>query len=203
MRDHRMRERPFRLEPVQNIRWGGGDALQIEALVESWDEFHPRATASLREMAARSELSPEDAEDAIEEVWLAVLPNLHLFVGKDTEREMDAWMRAVMRHKIGDVLRWRRLVSLESPTVEAMASAEAGVETERRAWLEARLDEKAAEGSLNGQLLCGHFRAGRRIAELAAEHGMTEKAVESRICRQIDKLRQKAAEAGLAAPDAS
>lgn len=89
---------PLSLETCAKYQMGG-DALRIEVSVESWDEFHLRVTASLREMAVRSELSPEDAEDAIAEVWLAVLQNLHLFVGNCTFRDFlileEAFFRGI------------------------------------------------------------------------------------------------------------
>jgi len=80
-----------------------------------------------------------------------------------------------------------------------MSSKAAGIEWERSTWLAAQLEEASKEGSLNGRLLCAHFQDGRTIAGLAAEMSLTEKAVERRISREIDKLRQEAVLGGLRA----
>ena len=80
-----------------------------------------------------------------------------------------------------------------------MSSKAAGIEWERSTWLAAQLEEASKEGSLNGRLLCAHFQDGRTIAGLAAEMSLTEKEVERRISREIDKLRQEAVLGGLRA----
>jgi RNA polymerase sigma factor (sigma-70 family) len=167
--------------------------------VASWDEFYRRVSGELREMARKTRLSAQDIEDAIHETWLAALRNLPRFLGNDPERHMNAWMRAVMHHKIADVIRRRSLLSLEDLAMEPSAFIIAVDRSEQRAWVEARLADMAVEASLNARLLCGHFCDGRTIAELAAESEMTQRAVESRICRQIEKLRQEAAKDGFQA----
>ncbi len=153
-------------------------------------------SASLREMARKRNLSPEDTEDALQETWLAALKKRPQFGGKDIERPLYAWMRGVMRHKIVDYVRRRRLVSLENLTMGPAAFTEVEVESERRAWLEEKLEAMASEESLNARLFCGHFRDGRTMAELATEEGLSAKAVESRICRQIETLRRAATREG-------
>jgi RNA polymerase sigma factor (sigma-70 family) len=183
-------------ESVQKNRLGGGGR---RAVVASWDEFYRRVSGELREMARKTRLSAEDIEDAIHETWLAALRNLPRFLGNDPERHMNAWMRAVMHHKIADVIRRRSLLSLEDLAMEPSAFIIAVDRSEQRAWVEARLADMAVEASLNARLLCGHFCDGRTIAELAAESEMTQRAVESRICRQIEKLRQEAAKDGFQA----
>ncbi len=190
---------PFLSENSAKCPNGG---LRIEGMVDSWDVFFRSESDSLSRRA-QGKLSPEDVEDALQETWCSVLKELPQFVGEDAERQLDAWMRTVMRNKIVNAVRRRQFVSLENLAMESMASPEMEIELKRRAWLDARLEEMTADGALNGQLMYGHCRDGRKIADLAAEYEMTAKAVESRICRQIEKLRDAAAEEGLVDPEAS
>jgi len=64
-------------------------------------------------------------------------------------------------------------------------------------WLAKRLEEMAEEDALNARLVRRHFLQGRSYTELAAAEGLTEKAVERRISRTINQLRQRAAKEGL------
>lgn len=170
-------------------------------MVNSWEEFHRYVSASLREMARKGDLSSEDTKDALGETWLAALTKRPQFGGKDIERQLYAWMRGVMRHKIVDFHRRRHVVSLENLTREPAAVTEEEDETERRAWLHEKLVAMASEEETNARLFCGHFRDGRTLAELAAEEELSEKAVESRIVRGIKKLRRIATKDGLASTD--
>ena len=148
-------------------------------------------------MARKRKLSPEVTEDALQEVWLAAWQKRDEFVGEDAARYLHAWLRVTMGRKIVDALRRRRSVSLETLAQEPAALVETGRAAARRDWLAARLDEMATAESLNSRLFYGHFGSGRTIADLATKNDMTAKAVERRICRQLDKLRQAATEDGL------
>ena len=148
-------------------------------------------------------LAPDQTGDVIQDVWVATLKKLHQFSGENALRRVRVWMRGVMRRKTANVFRGRRFVSLETLAQEPMASTGTEIEVERSAWLAARLDAMEADESPNARLLYGHCREERTIADLAAESGLTEKAIYHRIYRQIEKLRQEMEEAGLADPDAS
>jgi RNA polymerase sigma factor (sigma-70 family) len=145
-------------------------------------------------------LSPDQTEDAIQEVWLAALKNLHRFRGENAARRLHGWMRKVMRCKAVDArhrMHCHRTLPLDTLPAEPMEAKDTGIDRERSTWLAARLDEATKQESLNCRLLCAHFQDGRTIADLAAEAGLTKKAIECRIYRWISKLRQAAAVDGL------
>lgn len=188
----------------------GGEALEGESRAEAvralWDDFYRNQSATLRRIAAAKGLPPDQTEDAIQEVWLAALKNLHRFRGENAEQRLLGWMRKVMHYKAVDVHRsmyCRRVLPLDSLPAERMAAKDAGNDRERSNWLAARLDEAGKQESLNCQLLCAHFQDGRTIADLAAEAGLTKKAIECRIYRWISKLRREAVVDGLHAVTAS
>lgn len=204
MHNRRIRERPFRPITVRKHRGGGAsEAPKIEALARRWEEWYRSEAASLRQMARKRKLSPEDTEDALQKVWLAAWQKRDQFVGEDAARYLHAWLRVTMGRKIVDALRRRRSLSLETLAQEPMTSVETGLAAARRKWLAAWLDEMGADESPNARLFYGRFRDGRTNADLAAENNKTEKAIYHCIYRQIEKLRQAMEEAGLADPDAS
>lgn len=107
-----------------------------------------------------------------------------------------------MRNKVVDALRRLHsgIVSLDALAREQIAPEENEVESKQRVWVMEQVEKTEEDELLSARLLRGRFVDGRTNAELAVEEGLTEKAVECRICRDIAELRQKAAEDGLMAP---
>lgn len=193
-----LKDRRYCSITVQKITVGGG-GRSIAEIVDNWDEFYRRMSAALRRMAAAMNLPEDTADDVVQEVWLATVANWPRFRGKDVEQRLGGWMLQVMHNKIVDALKdlGRRPGSLDALRLKPMSPDGGGIDGERRAWIEERLEETAADESLNGRLLRGRFRDGRTNAELAAENDLTEKAVERRICKMIAGLRQDASEVSL------
>ncbi len=198
-----LKDRPHRTHICTRNQEMAGGPGSIEELLAS-KEFYPIMTAMLRPISVAMNLPAGHIEDVMQEASLAILEYLDRY-GNDVIQRWRSWMRQVVRNKTVDALRQVHLgiVSLDASAIEPIApeSEEADTDRERQlAWVGERLEETAADESLNGRLLRGRFVEGRTNARLAEEEGLTEKAVECRICRRIAELRQKAVEDGLIGP---
>jgi RNA polymerase sigma factor (sigma-70 family) len=188
---------------IQKNRSGGASLGVFKELKVFWDDFYIKTSAKWRRISIARKLPADNTEDVLQDVWLAAWRERSRFHGKDAVQQLCGWMRQVLHHKITDAFRYRarhRAVSLDALSAEPAAPEEDEFDQERRVWLAERLEETAVEESLNARLLRGRFVDGRSNAELAVMEGLTEKAVESRICRLIAELRQKATEDWLSVP---
>jgi RNA polymerase sigma-70 factor (ECF subfamily) len=77
---------------------------------------------SLISTARRKLRNPADAEDLVQEMWLGALRSAHSFEGRAT---LQAWLRGILRRRMADRFRRRRLHS--ELQEESLASADQDV----------------------------------------------------------------------------
>ncbi|MEO5960780.1 MAG: sigma-70 family RNA polymerase sigma factor [Opitutaceae bacterium] len=122
------------------------------------------------------------AQDALQETFLRVARHAREFA---TEEALWSWLRAIARNTARDVGRKQRryLALLESFSFRHGESPNgATIPDENR--LRDLLDEcLSAIDEPDRTLVAGKYLRGSTVAELAAETGLSEKAVESRLLR--------------------
>lgn len=187
---------------------GGGEPQSIEELLAS-DDLYAILWDVLRPIAIALRLPTSHWEDVLQEVCLALVTSERppFFMGERRSRQLRWWIRKIMRNKVVNALRQLRsgIEALADLAMEPAAPGEGETERKQHLWLREQFEEMAEDESLNARLLYRRFVEGKTNKELAAEYSkeqnnLTEKAVECRICRQIEELRQKALEAGLLVP---
>jgi len=143
----------------------------------AWQHFHEHYYDLLEGVARARGVGPEEAPDVIQGCYLRILRNVRRF---DDEREFRAWLCCVLRSEVIDSARRRRhRASLLERVGEWLAGGNPGGAA-----------APLLEGMDGGErrLLERHYVEGWSQAELAAEAGVSVKAMESRLAR----LRQRA-----------
>ncbi|HEY3314222.1 MAG TPA: RNA polymerase sigma factor [Bacillota bacterium] len=128
-----------------------------------------------RFILARVSLRREDAEEVLQDTFLAAMRSAATYAGQSC---LLTWLCGIARHKVAD---FYRRTGRQPPTVEGGAGED---DPGDRLALREAID--LALGGLPidyRQLLLGKYERGQTMAELAAEVGTTTKAVESRLGR--------------------
>ena len=157
-------------------RLAAGDAAAFR-------EFHARYFDRLHHfLLAVTHGQEHAARDALQETLLRVARSARAF---DDEEVFWGWLKAVARNAARDGGRQRRryLALLEKFSLLSPAPAPAPAVAEDNR-LRALLDETlAALDGADRRLITGKYLRGDTVAELAAQTGLTPKAVESRLLR--------------------
>jgi len=158
----------------------------------AWLEFHRAQGRMLfRYLLALTRGDPHRADEALQLTYLRVAKHVRVC---DRPVQWEAWLRRVARTVLADQRRgegrfWRMLFRrAEEPGLSDMDGAhEAGLEA-----LYAKLD--AAMGGLPEEarrVLEGKYLRGLSVEALAAEFGLSTKAMESRLTRAREALRAR------------
>jgi RNA polymerase sigma-70 factor, ECF subfamily len=127
------------------------------------------------------------AEDITQETWLRAVRTWH---AKGLPDEPAAWLTTVARNLLVSHYRRRPAERLDDATAASLAADAADEGEERRSLVTralARLPLPAVR-----LLHAFHFQE-RRVADIAVEHGVTERAVEGRLRRAREQLRHQVA----------
>lgn len=128
---------------------------------------------------------PADVEDLVQETMLAVHIQRHTY---DPAQPLTAWVQAIARYKMVDVLRRRALrEALHEPLEHAadiLASSETGALDARR-----DLDRLLVQlPSAQREMLVSLKVEGVSVAEIARSRGLSESAVKVSVHRALKKL---------------
>ncbi len=147
-------------------------------------ELSAHLRAFLRKRLARL---PDDVEDLVQEALLAVHNNRHTY---DRGQPLSAWVQAIARYKLADLLRRRAIDRLSEPLEEAddlFSSADAEAAEARRD-LHKLLDELPDRQ----RLPIVHTKLeGLSVKESAEITGMSESAVKIGVHRGLKLLAAK------------
>jgi RNA polymerase sigma-70 factor (ECF subfamily) len=156
-----------------------------------FDEFYPRV---LRFVASASGAPAADVDDLVQETLLHAWRNRDQFRG---DASLDSWILAIARNRIrmrrradrtrGAVEAALKAIDREEITEELAGDADA-VGAVRRA-----LDLLEAE---QRDLLLRRYFHGLSVRHIAASLGETEKAIESRLHRAREALRERLVQGG-------
>jgi RNA polymerase sigma-70 factor, ECF subfamily len=127
------------------------------------------------------------AQEAVQETFLRVARHIRSF---GDEEAFWNWVKAIGRNAARDANRKQRRYSflLERFTMRGEANPATSV---RENSLSVALEESVGELELNDrQLVEGKYLDGQTVKELAAQTGLTEKAVESKLSRLRRRLRE-------------
>jgi RNA polymerase sigma-70 factor, ECF subfamily len=127
------------------------------------------------------------AQEAVQETFLRVARHIRRF---EDEEAFWNWVKAIGRNAARDAGRkQRRYFSLlDRFTKRSESNAAANVQEDS---LSVALEESVDELELNDrQLVEGKYLDGQTVKDLAAQTGLTEKAVESRLLRLRRRLRE-------------
>lgn len=183
---------------------------------EAWRQLIARFEGRLRAFA-RARLGGSDADDAVQDTLLGFLQSLPHY---DVSRSLETYLFAILRYKVGDVCRRRRLPTPADFGECGDAPADLPAQPDRPETPSGAMRRKeslTAQGALIAdglkQLIREYgerekfrdleivelsFYAGRRNKEIAAQLGMDEKHVAGVKFRAIARLREL-----LAAPEAA
>ena len=169
----------------------------LYTLLEADEEFYRTMSSELADIPARMRVPPFLIEDLVQEAWLSALQQDDPFVGEDGKRRLHGLLRKVVHDKAVDLRRHLDLIPCQSFDGQEMAlideaEAQRAEMTEQREWLEALLEEAGGDHQENKEWVRAHFFQRVTVAELAQRSGMSVDAVESRIRRLVDKMREKA-----------
>jgi RNA polymerase sigma factor (sigma-70 family) len=179
---------------------GGGAALDFGELLS---EIYVSERRCLLGVAAKAGATRDDAADAVQEAFVEALEHREDFAGTATASHLRCWLRTVVYHHAVDAERRRHchpMESLNAKGTEWIDEAERDRSAaEMHEWLAAVFEQGRGGNEEIHRLLCEHYLLERSIKELAAEAGLSEKAVECRLARHRKQLRD-AAEDNASAP---
>jgi RNA polymerase sigma factor (sigma-70 family) len=139
-------------------------------------------------------VSPNVAEDALQEVLKAVAMSLKGFKG-GTEKEFWGWCHSIARHKIADHYRatsTERSIPVEPEQLSQLmdASAQAAPMTpQNRLDLDYAMKLLTAAKPECSDLLWRHYVIGLDYAELAEENNLNSDAIRMRVKRCLDEAK--------------
>jgi RNA polymerase sigma-70 factor (ECF subfamily) len=159
-------------------------AGEDEAFREFQQRYFDRLYRFLLVVAHGNEIQ---AQEALQDTFVRVARHIRNFEEEDA---FWNWVKAIGRNAARDAGRKQRRYSflLERFTRHGETNAAASVKEDS---LTVALEESVGELELNDrQLVEGKYLEGQTLRELAAQTGLTEKAVESRLLRLRRQLRE-------------
>ena len=159
----------------------------------AWREFHTRYFGQLLKRVAARGVADCDAPDVVQRVYLRILRHPRVCA---TEEAWHGWLACLVRCEVIDFSRGRqRRHWLNERFQQHQESRHNGGENERAGELEDALAELSAS---DRALLVGFYRDGWSHQRLAARLRVTAKAVESKLGRIRQRLRQRLCPPGAA-----
>lgn len=177
----------------------GIEKPSLYTLLEADEEFYRTMSKELTKILVRMKVPPFMIEDLIQEAWLSAVRRRDLFVGSDARRRLHGFLRKAVHDQAVDLHRHLDPFPCQSfdgqeTALSDEAEARRAEWAEQHEWLEALLENVGRDHERNKELLRAHFFQGVTVAELAQRLEMTVDAVDCRIRRLVEKLREKARE---------
>lgn len=151
---------------------------------DDWIELYRATLRPLYAFVARRAGERALAEDVTQEAWLRAVSSWR---GRGLPRDPLRWLERVAHNLLRNHFRRLRPATIEGEEL-ALESAELGSSSpSARALLQwglARLPSRRAE------LVCAHHLDGKSLAQIAAETGASERAVEGRLRRARQALQR-------------
>lgn len=167
---------------------------------EAWTRFVELYTPLLFQWASRAGLSDHDADDLVQDVFVALVRELPTFQ-YDGTKSFRAWLRKVLLNKWREKLRRRRETAIggDDPRFGELASADGeealdliGEEEYRQALLAQAFQLMRTDFEPKTWQACWEFIVSEKpAAQIAAELRMTTKAVYMAKARVLQRLRQE------------
>jgi RNA polymerase sigma factor (sigma-70 family) len=156
--------------------------------------FYRTESKYLARLAASVGVPSLEVEHVVQEAWLAAVERREQFKGADVEQRLRRWLRNVVRHKAEDLRRHLGLCRFESLQGESLelpddGGTECREVAEQNEWLQVLLAKVRVGNEKSHRLLCAHFLDKRSYEELASDFKMKPCAIESRIRRLLEKMR--------------
>jgi RNA polymerase sigma-70 factor (ECF subfamily) len=154
-------------------------------------QFHDRYFERLyRFLLVVARGSEDEAREALQQTLLRVLRYVRVF---DSEEAFWSWLKVLARSAARDAGRkQQRYASLLQAFAARRGQQEQAPAPDENRQLRGALEESLSELSpLERRLLEGKYLEGDTVNQLAAETGLTEKAVESRLVRLRRELRER------------
>lgn len=145
----------------------------------AWREFHELYYELLEGVARARGIAADEVPDVIQRSYLRMLRHAKVF---EREEDLRGWICCVLRSEAIDTLRGR--------------TRRAGLLERVGDWISGKNEEAPGDALLEGmasadrRLLERHYVEGWSQAELAAEAGVTVKAMESRLARLRERARR-------------
>lgn len=177
---------------------GSGDRAENTAfdyLLETDREFYPTESRYLARVAAGMGVPPPEVERVVGETWLEAVKNRNHFTGDEIKQRLHHWLMKAVRGKAVDALRrlgrhpCESLGAREEQLIDDTESRNAE-SSELQEWFDALLDKVSPGHDESVRLFRAHYVEGLSIQELAERFGMTTDAVDSRIRRVREKVRE-------------
>lgn len=160
----------------------------------AWSRFVGLYTPLLFYWANKKGLSPQDAEDLVQEVLTAMIQTLPRF-SYDRQRTFRGWLRQILHNKWCDRQRKARLpIAADADLLMVPDSEDSPFwETEHRQFLVRRaLELMQSEFKPSTWKACWEFVVEEKpAAQIASELGIREAAVYVAKCRVLRRLRQE------------
>lgn len=167
---------------------------------EAWNRFVALYSPLLFQWASRAGLSENDADDLVQDVFVALVKELPTFQ-YDGTKSFRAWLRKVLLNKWRDKLRRRRELTIggDDPRFGELASADGeeafnviSEEEYRQALIAQAFQLMRADFEPKTWQACWEFIVSEKsAAQVAAELKMTPKAVYMAKARVLQRLRQE------------
>jgi|SRR5579884_208621 len=169
----------------------------LDKLLETDEEFYRTMSRELDQVLLRRKVPPLLIEDLVQEAWLSAVQHGDLFVGGNARRRLRGFLRKAARDKAVDLRRHLGLLFCQSFDGQEMAlideaQAQRAELAEQHEWLEVLLENVGGDHQENKELVHAHFFQGVTVAELAQRLDMSVDAVDCRIRRLVEKMREKA-----------
>jgi RNA polymerase sigma factor (sigma-70 family) len=165
---------------------------------EAFDRFYDLFNPKLESYVRVCRLSPEDAEDCLQEAWTKIVGAISGFVSDGTQKGFLSWIRTIARNTAAKIRRY----GSRHPTQALNEQEDAGQAGDRSETM-AEFEKMCAVETVNRvlqylktklppltfQALEKHFLGEETIEQIAVELNLTPHAVSWRISEAKDKFR--------------
>jgi RNA polymerase sigma factor (sigma-70 family) len=168
-------------------------------LLTAWEQFYPFYNAVIRNRVRQRNLSADDENTVVQEVWCNVTTCLPEFQSRNAQSGLRAWLYQLVKTKTVDVLRDRSSVAQPLESAFRQGEEPASMDSNPGNLFEHQLDREMVHDVLeqlraevsqeNFRLITLRWFEERSVAEVAEILGLTPHEVECRQTRMFAKLR--------------
>ncbi len=170
---------------------------------EAWSRFCWALEEQFRGHLRRLGLPDPDAEEVIQDAWVAAVRRRHELQDSEGPDRFNSWLWRVLRNKAIDLLRRRRRQRLDSSLAEVLGTDEEPGSLDQDPATQFRRREEldlvwaavrrmgSEESNLSVRVFLMRYRDGRSPTEIAAATNLTRKQVWDRLRRMIARLRRE------------
>jgi RNA polymerase sigma factor (sigma-70 family) len=173
-------------------------------LAVAWDEFYRIYDDLMRGFAVARGVRGSDVDDCLQAVWMEIARNLTDFEHPAGRPGLRSWLYTLVRSKACDLVyrqTRQRIDSTEKSRQSGREPIDEGPQPSERIegeWQQAVMQTLLAElkpeiSPANWRLLQMRFTDGCKVAEVAAELGLSPEEIRYRQFRLLKKLRKRAA----------